>query len=165
MKIGDLVQYILRKNNLKVYGIITAENYKGNAFFIRKSNGNVIKKDKTCLKAVKFPSLVITQKECDDILKGVIVLKHKLSKSWERVFDEESEIVKLLTKTGQKMIVEIRQFEKIIHYEKSEKTWNGYFHKACKLQAPFKEVLYIRYSIKNIIYYENSKTRTTMHNK
>lgn len=50
MKIGDLVQYTLRKNNLKVYGIITAENYKGDAFFIRKSNGNVIKKDKRVLK-------------------------------------------------------------------------------------------------------------------
>lgn len=165
MKIGDLVQYTLRDNSLKVYGIITAENYKGDSFFIRKSSGKVIKKDKTCLKAVKFPSLVITQKECDDILKGVVILKHKLSKSWKMVYDKKPEIVKLLTKTGQKMIVELRRLEKTIHYEKSEKTWNGYFHKACKLQAPFKEVLYIRYSIKNIIHYENSKTRSTVYNK
>lgn len=165
MKIEDLVSYTLSNNKLKVYGIIVAETYEGNAFFVKKSNGKITRKNKIYLNTVKFPSLVITQKECNDILKGAIVLKHKLSKSWEKVHDEEPEVVKFITKDGRKIIVELRQFEKIIHYEKSEKTWNGYFHKACKLQAPFKEVLYIRYSIKNIIYYENSKTRTTVHNK
>lgn len=165
MKIGDLVSYTLSNNKLKVYGIIVAETYEGNAFFVKKSNSKITRKNKIYLNTVKLPSLVITQKECNDILKGVIVLKHKLSKSWEKVYDEELEVVKFITKDGRKIIVELRQFEKTIHYEKSKKTWNGYFHKACKLQAPFKEVLYIRYHIKNIIFYENSKTRTTMHNK
>lgn len=165
MKIGDLVSYTLRNNNLKVYGIIMSENYKGDSFFIKKSNGEVIKKNKACLKVVKTPSLFITKKECDDILKGVIIVKHKLSKPWEKVHDLEPEVVKLITKDGRVLIVKIGLFEKTVQYEKNEKTWNGYFHTACNLQAPYKEVLYIRYSVKTIIYYENSKTRATMHDK
>lgn len=144
IQVGSIV---VRKNNygfLPMYYLVFGKS--GRNLYLRTPNGREYTLPKEDFVPVEVQSLVISELEYFAIRKYVFVLKHNITKTWEKLYDNfkaGQHIVRLKVYGGSSFIVELGDVKKTYKKVLIKESANG------KL---YREELWISYTVKRILF-------------
>ena len=144
IQVGSIV---VRKNSygfLPIYYFVFGKS--GRNLYLRIPNGREYSLPKEDFVPVEVQSLVISELEYFAIRKGVFVLKHHVTKTWEKLYDNfkaGQHVARFKVRGGSSFIVELGDVQKTYKKVLIKESANG------KL---YKEELWISYTVRRILF-------------